>query len=297
MPGKVLISGASGPIGQALLSELRQRNYQPTQLVRHPAQAGQLQWSPAQPVSPDHVSGFDAVVHLAGESIVGRWTPAKKSAIRDSRVQGTQHLAVALAKAPQPPRVLVSASAIGFYGDRGDELLHEDSAPGHGFLADVCQQWEQAAAPAAQAGIRVVHTRIGMVLSPSGGALAAMLTPFRLGLGGRIGNGRQWWSWIDVRDLASAILYAIETDSLRGPVNAVSPNPVTNAEFTRVLAKSLSRPAIFPMPAFAARLALGQMADELLLASQHVEPTRLRASGFQFRYAELAASLHANLDK
>jgi len=298
MSGKVLVSGASGPIGNALLSALHDRGYQSRQLVRRPAtSAGQIQWNPMQPVSPDSVSGFDAVVHLAGESIVGRWSAEKKAAIRDSRVLGTSHLAEALAKTPQPPRVLISASAIGYYGDRGEELLREDSAPGQSFLAEVCQQWEEAAEPAARAGIRVVHIRIGMVLSPVGGALAAMLTPFRFGVGGKIGSGRQWWSWIDVRDLVSAVLHAIETESLRGPVNGVSPNPVTNSEFTRVLARVLSRPAIFPLPAFAARLALGQMADELLLASQRVEPARLSASGFQFRYGELAASLRANLGK
>jgi len=298
MSGKVLVSGSSGPIGKALLPALRERGYQSTQLVRHPAHsADQIEWNPAQPVNADSVSGFDAVVHLAGESIVGRWSAAKKTAIRDSRVLGTRHLAEALAKAPKLPRILISASAIGYYGDRGEELLREDSAPGQGFLAEVCQQWEAAATLAAQAGIRVVHLRIGMVLSPAGGALAAMLTPFRLGLGGRIGSGRQWWSWIDVHDLVNAILHAIESESLSGPVNAVSRNPVTNAEFTHALAKPLSRPAVFPLPAFAARLAMGQMADELLLASQRVEPTRLLASGFQFRYPDLAASLRANLAK
>lgn len=298
MPDKILVSGASGPIGKALLPALRERGYQSAQLVRHPAhRPDQIEWNPAQPVNPDSVSGFDAVVHLAGESIVARWSAAKKAAIRDSRVLGTRHLAEALGKTPKPPRVLVAASAIGYYGDRGEELLQEDSAPGHGFLAEVCQQWEAAAVPAAQAGIRVVHLRIGMVLSPAGGALAAMLTPFRLGLGGRISSGRQWWSWIDVRDLVGAILHAIVSESLSGPVNAVSPNAVTNSEFARALAKALSRPAIFPLPAFAARLALGQMADELLLASQRVTPTRLLASGFKFCYPDLATSLRANLAK
>jgi len=298
MPGRILVSGASGPIGKALLSGLQERGYQSTQLVRCPASGeGQIQWNPTQPVNPDSVSGFAAVVHLAGESIVGRWSAAKKAAIRNSRVLGTQRLAEAMAKSPQPPRVLISASAIGYYGDRGEELLREDSVPGQGFLAEVCLQWEAATAPAAQAGIRVVHVRIGMVRSPTGGALAAMLAPFRIGLGGRIGSGGQWWSWIDVKDLVAVILHAIESASLHGPINAVSPNPVTNAEFTKTLASVLSRPAIFPLPAFAARLALGQMADELLLASQRVEPACLLASGFQFRYGELAASLRANLGK
>ena len=275
---------------------LQERGYQTSQLVRRPATGkNQIRWDPTQPVNPDSVTGFDAVIHLAGESIVGRWGKAKKAAIRDSRVLGTRHLAEALARAPQPPGVLVAASAIGYYGDRGEELLREDSGPGQGFLADVCQEWEAAATLAAKGGIRVVHLRIGIVLRPAGGALAAMVKPFRLGLGGRIGSGRQWWSWIDVHDLVGAILHAIMTESLRGPVNAVSPNPVTNSDFTGALAKALSRPAIFPMPAFAARLALGQMAGELLLASKRVAPARLLASGFQFGYPDLAASLRANL--
>jgi len=254
-------------------------------------------WDPMQPVRPELVSGFDTVVHLAGESIVGRWNAKKKTAIRESRVAGTLHLAGALANAQQRSRVLVSASAVGYYGDRGDEILREDSPAGKGFLSDVCREWEAATEVASRAGIRVVNVRIGMVLSPTGGALEAMLTPFRLGVGGTIGSGRQWWSWIDVHDLAEAIVFGAENESLRGPVNGVSPNAVTNLGFTKTLASVLSRPAIFPMPRFAARLALGEMADELLLASQHVEPARLKASGFQFRYADLAASLRANLKK
>ncbi len=298
MPGKVLVSGASGPVGKALLPAFERRGYQISRLVRSsPIGANQIFWDPTQPLSPESVSGFEAVVHLAGESIVGRWNAAKKAAIRESRVLGTQHLAEALANAPQPPRVLVSASAVGYYGDRGQESLREQSPAGKGFLADVCREWEAATEAASHAGIRVVQVRIGMVLSPKGGALQAMLTPFRLGVGGKIGSGRQWWSWIDVHDLAEAIVHIAENEVLRGPVNGVSPNAVTNLEFTRTLASVLSRPAIFPLPAFAARLALGEMADELLLASQHIEPVRLQASGFQFRYADLAASLRANLKK
>lgn len=296
MPVKVLISGASGPIGAALLSLLRERGDQVTKLVRHStSQSGEIQWDPMQPVSPESVSGFDAVIHLAGESIVGRWNPKRKAAIRDSRVLGTRHLAEALAKAKQPPSVLVSASAMGYYGNRGEEVLREDSAPGAGFLPDVCREWEAVTAAASHAGIRVVNVRIAMVLSPKGGALEAMVTPFRLGVGGRMGSGQQWWSWIDVRDLAAAFVFAMENKSVQGPVNGASPNAVRNAEFTKVLASTLSRPAIFPMPAFAARLALGEMADELLLASQHVVPDRLTLSGFRFQYGELAASLRANL--
>jgi uncharacterized protein len=298
MPGKILVSGVSGPVGAALLPSLREKGYQVIRLVRStPSGPDQIQWNPTQLPAPQAVAGFDAVIHLAGESIVGRWTESKKTSIRDSRVQGTRHLAAALAQAPQPPRVLISASAIGFYGDRGDEILREDSAPGKGFLADVCREWEAATQPASVAGIRAAQLRIGVVLSPTGGALQKMLTPFRLGIGGNIGSGRQWWSWIDVQDVAGAVHHILNTDSLRGPVNAVASNPVTNAEFTKTLARALSRPAIFPMPAFAARFAFGQMADELLLASQRVEPAKLIASGFRFKHESLEPALQTILSK
>jgi uncharacterized protein len=298
MPGKVLISGASGTVGAALLPSLSEKGYQVVRLVRGaPSGSDQIQWDPTKPLAPVVVSGFEAVVHLAGESIVGRWTESKKTAIRDSRIQGTRHLAEALAQSVMPPRVLISASAIGFYGDRGDEILREESASGAGFLAEVCREWEAAMEPAAKAGIRAAQLRVGVVLSPVGGALQKMLTPFRLGVGGNIGSGRQWWSWIDVRDLVGAVLHILSTDSLRGPVNGVAPSPVTNAEFTRTLARVLSRPAIFPMPAFAARLAFGQMADELLLASQRVEPGKLLASGYRFKQPELEAALRTILKR
>jgi uncharacterized protein (TIGR01777 family) len=298
MSGKVLISGASGPIGAALLPLLRERGYAVTKLVRHSdGQPDQIVWDPLQSVAADSVSGFDAVIHLAGESIVGRWNPKKKAAIRNSRVLGTRHLAEALAKAKQGPRVLVSASAVGYYGDRGEEILQEDSPPGQGFLPDVCREWEAATEAASRVGIRVVHVRIAMVLSPKGGALAAMVTPFRLGVGGRIGSGQQWMGWIDVRDLAAAFVFVMENDSIAGAVNGASPNGVRNAEFTKTLASVLSRPAILPLPAFVARLVLGEMADELILASQHVTPNRLTSSGFRFQYADLAASLRANLQR
>ncbi len=251
MANRILVSGVSGPIGTALLPTLRQLGYAVTRLVRgNTAGTDQVAWDPSQPLSPQSVSGFDAVIHLAGESIVGRWTDDKKKKIRDSRVQGTQHLSVALAKAPQRPRVFLSGSAIGYYGDRGDEVLREDSASGTGFLADVCREWESAAQPAADAGIRTVCLRIGVVLSATGGALPKMLGPFKMGVGGKIGSGRQWWSWIDVNDLVGAIHHILKTDLLQGPVNLVAPEPVTNAEFTRTLAAVLHRPAIFPMPAF-----------------------------------------------
>jgi uncharacterized protein len=293
---RVLVSGASGLIGQAVVAELTGAGYNISRLTRGRAEAGDVQWDPAQPLSPELVSGFDAVVHLAGESIVGRWSDAKKKRIRESRVLGTRNLAEALAKASPRPRVLVCASAIGFYGNRGDEVLREDSSSGGDFLSGVCREWEAAAQPAVDAGIRTIHTRFGMVLSRKGGALQKMLLPFQLGLGGRIGDGKQWWSWIDLQDVAGGILHVIKSN-LEGAVNFVAPNPVTNFEFTKVLGKVLSRPTIFPVPAFAARLAFGQMADELLLASQRVEPVQLKQSGYQFKFVGLKKSLESILEK
>jgi len=298
MPARILVSGSSGLIGSALLPGLRANGYEVARLARGTASgAGHVVWDPARPLAPESVSGFDAVVHLAGESIVGRWTEAKKSRIRDSRVQGTRRLAEALAAAAQRPRLLISASAIGYYGDRGEETLREDSPSGKGFLPEVCGEWESAAEPAAKAGIRTVQVRFGLVLSPSGGALQKMLLPFRMGVGGNMGNGRQWWSWIDIKDLVGAIQHVIKTETLQGPVNVVGPSPVRNAEFTKTLASVLSRPAIFPMPAFAARLVFGQMGDELLLASQRVEPARLMASGYSFQKPDLRKSLEDLLKK
>ncbi len=290
--GRVLVSGASGPIGTALAPKLREQGYEVVRLVRGPASGEkQIHWDPAQPVDPGAVAGFDAVIHLAGETIVGRWTDEKKRRIHESRATGTQHLARALAKAAQKPRVLVSASAIGFYGSRGDEILREESSSGHDFLSAVCRDWEANTQAAGQVGIRTVQTRFGLVLSRDGGALPKMLTPFRLGLGGNIGNGRQWWSWIHIADLVGAILHVLDNARLQGPVNVVASAPVTNRVFTKTLAETLHRPALFPMPAFAARLIFGQMADELLLASQRVEPARLSASGYRFQYTELGDAL------
>jgi uncharacterized protein len=293
---KVLVSGASGLIGAALCKGLAEEGFQITRLVRGgTSSASQLTWNPDKPTSPESVSGFNAVVHLAGESIVGRWTASKKAAIRNSRVIGTKNLAEALARAPQPPEVFISASAIGYYGDRGDEVLTEKSPSGTGFLPEVCREWEAATKPAAAAGIRSAQTRFGVVLSRNGGALAKMLTPFRLGLGGIMGSGRQWWSWVDLRDVGGAILHVMNNGSISGAVNVVSPNPVTNAEFTKKLASVLSRPAVFPMPAFVARLAFGEMADELLLASQRIQPARLLASGYTFQRPDLRTSLESIL--
>lgn len=286
--GKVLVSGASGPIGAALIPKLREQEYEVVRLVRRsPSGDGQICWDPTQPVDPGLVAGFEAVIHLAGETIVGRWTESKKRRIQQSRAEGTRNLAAALAKATQKPRVFVSASAIGFYGSRGDETLREGSSSGHDFLSAVCRDWEANTQAAAQSGIRSLQTRFGLILSRDGGALPKMLPPFRMGLGGNMGNGRQWWSWIHIADVAGAILYVIDNASLQGPVNFVAPNPVTNAAFTKTLASVLHRPAFFPVPAFAARLVFGQMADELLLSSQRVEPAKLVASGYQFEYADL----------
>jgi hypothetical protein len=239
------------------------------------------------------LEGLDAVVHLAGENVgSGRWTAARKAAIRDSRVDGTRLLCDTLAGLARPPKTLVCASAIGIYGDRGEEPLTEDSPVGAGFLAEVCREWEAAAANAAEKGIRVVHLRIGMVLSSKGGALPRMLPPFRAGLGGAFGGGRQYVSWVALDDLSLIILHALQCGDLSGPVNAVAPVPVTNREFTEALGKVLSRPTLFPVPAFALRLAVGrEMADALLLSSARVVPKRLEETGYPFRFRELPAAL------
>jgi uncharacterized protein (TIGR01777 family) len=293
---RILVSGTSGLIGTALLPSLRTNGSSVARLVRGPAKNDeQISWDPSKPLNPALVSGFDAVIHLAGESIVGRWTAAKKLKIHDSRVNGTLNLSHALANAEEKPRVFICGSAIGYYGDRSDELLREESAPGTGFLAEVCQEWEEATTPAVQADIRTAHIRTGVVLSPNGGALKAMLLPFKLGLGGRTGSGRQWMSWIDIRDMVGAIHHVLKNDLIQGPVNMVAPKPVMNAEFAKTLASVLSRPAIFPMPAFMVKTIFGEMGEQLLLASQKVEPGKLISSGYPFRYRDLRASLEALL--
>ena len=300
MPGiriaRVLMSGASGPIGSALLPTLTSIGAQVVRLRRGGASASgeSIPWDPAQPISPEAVSGFDAVIHLAGESIVGRWSAKKKAEIRDSRVVGSRHLAQALAQSRHKPQVFVCSSAIGYYGNRGDEVLNEQSAPGAGFLPDVCREWEDATKAASDAGIRTALIRTGVVLSPKGGALGKMLTPFKMGVGGRIGDGRQWMSWIDVQDMVGAIHHILQND-VRGPVNMVAPAAVTNSEFTRTLASVLSRPAIFPMPAFAVKLLFGEMGETVLLGSQRVEPAQLVATKYQFRFNTLRESLKNNL--
>jgi uncharacterized protein len=296
MNSRILVSGVSGPIGAALLPSLKSSGWTVVRLVRGPANGeGQISWNPLKPLAPEAVSGFDAVIHLAGESIFGRWTANKKRKIRDSRVVGTSTLAQALAQAQERPKVFVCGSAIGYYGNRGEESLSEHSAPGVGFLADTCQEWEEATTPAVQADIRTAHLRTGIVLSPKGGALGAMLLPFKLGLGGRTGDGQQWMSWIDVRDMVGAIHHILKNDLIQGPVNMVAPKPLRNAEFAATLASVLSRPAVIPMPVFAVKAIFGEMGEELLLGSQKVEASKLISSGYPFRYRELRGSLEGLL--
>ncbi len=290
---RIGVTGATGLVGSALLPLLEGAGHEAVGLRRGAADgAGPPSWDPSTGRVAAGDGPLDAVVHLAGENIAGgRWNAARKARIRDSRVEGTGALCRGLAALDPPPATLVAASAVGFYGDRGDERLDESSSAGSGFLADVCQEWEAAAAPAREAGIRVVHLRIGIVLTPAGGALGQMLLPFKLGVGGVIGSGRQFMSWIALDDLVAAILHAAVTDGLEGPVNAVAPNPATNAEFTKTLGRVLRRPTILPMPAFGARLAFGEMADHLLLGGARVEPTRLMEMGFEFGHPTLGGAL------
>jgi len=289
-----LITGSSGLIGQALIPELKSGGHSVASLVRFTPQPGTplVYWNPVEgKIDSPGLEGFDAVVHLAGESVSGRWTPFKKQAIRESRVQGTRLLCEALAKVSLRPRVLVAASAAGFYGDRRDELLREESGAGTSFLSQVCQEWEAATKPAAERGIRVVNLRIGLVLSRAGGGLAKMLSAFTMGLGGKIGSGKQYMSWIAIDDLVQIILFAATAETLRGAANATAPNPARNSEFTKALGRVLGRPAIIPMPTFAVRLAFGDMGEELLLASTRMQPARLLSAGYRFRFPELEGAL------
>jgi len=291
---RVLLSGASGLIGSALARRLAASSEVVRLVRRDPLSAAkEIRWDPAAGrIEPKQLEGFDAVVHLAGENIgAGRWTAAKKASIRASRVEGTSLLAKTLAGLNQPPKVLVSASAVGYYGDRGEEKLDESSGPGTGFLAEVCRAWEEAAMTAAEADVRVVLARFGVVLSPEGGALARLLPLFRFGLGGRLGSGRQYMSWIALEDAVGAIAFALENDSLRGPVNVSSPQPVTNREFTQTLGRVLRRPTLLHAPSIALRAVLGEMADEMLLASVRVYPRRLLEAGFSFSKPDLEAAL------
>lgn len=292
----ILISGASGMVGTALCDVLKSQGHAVTRLTRGKSGAGDVFWDPlAGKLDPGALTGIDAAVHLAGENIAGRWTDSKKKSIRDSRTLGTRTLCDALAKMSTPPKVLVSASAIGLYGNRGDELLTETSAPGSGFLPDVCKEWEAATAPAEKAGIRTVHLRIGVILSAKGGALAKMLTPFKMCVGGVIGSGAQYMSWVSLDDVVGAVTFALTHENLSGAANLAAPIPVTNRDFTKTLGKVISRPTIFPMPAFAARLAFGEMADDLLLGSARVKPERLQQAGYVFKYPELEGAIRAAL--
>jgi len=294
----VLISGATGLIGSALASALAGAGYTVRRLVRGERQQrpGDVLWDPAAGrLDRRAIEGVDAVVHLAGEPIAQRWTAAAKQRIRESRVRGTELLATTVAALTRPPRVMVSGSAMGIYGDRGDEVLDENSPLGSGFLADVAREWEAASFPAARAGVRVVHIRTGLVLSARGGALAKLLLPFRLGVGGRVGSGRQWVSWIALDDTVGAIRHAMSTEALYGAVNLAAPNPATNAELTTTLATVLRRPAVFPVPAPVLRLAFGEMGAATVLASQRMRPRRLAETGYVFRHPVLEGALRREL--
>jgi hypothetical protein len=290
---RVAITGASGLVGNRVARHFRARGDEVVPLARGAVlPADSATWNPA--TGALHLDAADVILHLAGEGVAsGRWTAAKKAAIRDSRVGPTERLCATLAAMTPRPRVLISASAVGYYGDRGDEELDEQSAAGSDFLASTAQAWEAATAPARDAGIRVVNLRIGMVLDPNGGALPRMRRPFRLGLGGRLGDGRQWVSWITLDDLVAAIAFVIDRDDIAGPILGVAPNPVTNRDFTRALAQAVHRPAVLPAPAFALRLLLGEMADGLLLASQRAYPRALLEAGFAFEQAEIGPALAA----
>jgi uncharacterized protein (TIGR01777 family) len=291
---KILVSGAKGLVGDALIKALVKDGHQIVSLVRRVAKnESEIEWHPDQgKLDVERLEGFDLVIHLAGESIAsGRWTDEKKQKIRESRVQGTTLLSEALAKLSKPPTCFISASAIGYYGNRGDELLTEQSNPGDDFLAEVCQSWEKATQAAEAKGIRTVHARFGIILDQEGGALKQMLMPFRMGVGGRVGDGKQWMSWIALADVVRGLEYLIDRPSIKGAVNFVAPYPVTNAEFTKVLGRELSRPTLFPVPVFAARLAFGEMADALLLSSAKVQPKVLREHGFDFEFPTLQGAL------
>jgi uncharacterized protein (TIGR01777 family) len=294
---RVAVTGSRGLIGSALVAALEAGGDEVTRVVRgHPGHAN-VAWDPAKgTIGAEGLEGVDAVVHLAGESIAaGRWTQARKDAIRRSRVDGTRLLAETLTRLEHRPRLLLSASAVGYYGSRGDEPLTEESPPGTGFLAEVCRAWEAAARPAGDAGIRVVTPRFGMVLAREGGALPRMLTPFRLGLGGVIGSGAQYVSWIALPDLVALLRFLMGADGLAGPVNAVAPRPVTNREFTKALGRVLGRPTVVPVPPFVVRLVFGEMGEAVLLGGQRVLPARLETAGFRFRTPDLEAALTSAL--
>lgn len=297
---KVVVTGSSGLIGSALVEALQARGDAVTKLVRRAPNTGEARWDPeGNQIETAALEGQDAFVHLAGVGIGDhRWTEEHKRAVLESRVKGTTLLATTIAGLTDKPKVLVSGSAIGYYGLRGDEVLTEDSEPGTGFLTDVCLPWEAATKPAEDAGVRVVHTRTGIVLSSDGGALKQMLLPFKLGLGGRIGSGQQWWSWVSIDDEIGAILYALDNDTIRGAIDITAPNPVTNEQFTRTLNRVLHRPTLLPTPTFALRAMFGSEAvDEMFLGGQRVVPAKLEATGYAFRHPELEGALRHLLHK
>ena len=292
---RILISGSHGLVGTALIKSLETAGHEVFRLVRYgPTSDAEIEWSPDRySIALSRIEGFDAVVNLAGESIAeGRWTDEKKRRIRDSRVKGTKLLGDALANLTDSPKTFICASAIGYYGNRGDETLTEANPPGDGFLANVCREWEEATALATEKGIRVVNTRFGIILDKNGGALAKMLPPFRMGIGGRIGSGKQWMSWITLEDVIGALEFALTNDAMRGPVNFVAPNPVRNVQFTKALGKALSRPTFFPIPAFGVRLLFGEMGEALLLGGQNVRPAKLLEAEYEFRFPELPSALN-----
>jgi len=290
---KVAIAGASGLVGSALIPRLENESIEVTRLVRESPKPGEIEWHPNQDtIKPDRLKGFDAIINLAGENIAeGRWTDEKKRKIHDSRVYGTHLLSEAMAKVDPKPQVFLCASATGIYGDRGDEILSEQGESGGGFLAGVCREWEQATEPASKAGVRVVNLRFGPILAAEGGMMAKMLTPFKMGMGGKIGSGKQYVSWVAIDDVVNAMKLALKDESIRGPLNIVAPNPVTNEVLTKTLGHVLNRPTALAMPAFAARLAFGEMADEMLLVSQRVVPKKLTEARFEFRYPNLESAL------
>jgi uncharacterized protein (TIGR01777 family) len=298
---RILVSGSTGFLGTALVETLQREGHAVARLVRPGTSQKRASSAGAQTVAWDPVAGHfdaaaaegaDALIHLAGASIAGgRWNAKRKELLRTSRIDATRHLIASLAKLQHPPRVIVGASAIGYYGSRGDETLTEASAPGNDFLAGTCREWEAEEARGAQFGARVVHLRFGIILAAHGGALPQMALPFKLGAGGRLGDGRQWMSWLTLGEAVRIVRFALATSTLAGPVNAVTPNPVRNSEFTKVLAKALHRPALFPAPALALRLAVGEMADALLLGSQKVMPSKLTEAGYIFGQPDLAGAL------
>ena len=298
---RILISGSTGFLGTALIDVLEREGHAIVRLVRpdtgppvvSSARVQSVLWDPVgSQFDAAAAEGADAVVHLAGASIAdGRWNAGRKNLLRTSRIEATRHLIGALSKLKQPPRVIVAPSAIGYYGDRGDETLTEVSVPGNDFLSGLCRAWEAESARGTEFGARVVMLRFGIILAAHGGALPRMALPFKLGAGGRLGSGRQWMSWLTLPEAIGMIRFALENSGLDGPTNAVTPNAVQNADFTRILAKTLHRPALFPAPAFALRLALGEMADALLLVSQRVKPSKLELTGYRFSQPELATAL------